>query len=50
LTNRWWDDQMQRCGDQNFFSILMGEECGTLTLGRRMSLSEPAVSSEQTLV
>jgi len=42
LTNRWWEDQMQRCGDQNVFSILMGE-CGTLTLGRRTTIAEPAV-------
>lgn len=42
LTNRWWEDQMQRCGDQNVFAILIGEECGTLTIGRRASLAEPA--------
>jgi len=47
LTNRWWDDQIQRCGDQNVFSILIGEECGTLTLGRRATLSEPAVLSSK---
>jgi hypothetical protein len=41
LTNRWWEDQMQRSGHQNFFSILMGEECGTLTIGRRATLAEP---------
>jgi hypothetical protein len=41
LTNRWWEDQIQRCGDQNVFAILMGD-CGTLTLGRRATLSEPA--------
>jgi len=45
LTNRWWEDQMQRCGDQNVFSILMGE-CGTLTIGRRATLSEPAVAPQ----
>jgi len=46
LTNRWWEDQMQRCGDQNVFSILMGE-CGTLTLGRRATIAEPAVVPQE---
>lgn len=32
LINRWWNDQLQRAGDQNLFAILIGEECGTLTL------------------
>jgi hypothetical protein len=32
LVNRWWNDQLQRAGDQNLFGILTGEECGTLTL------------------
>lgn len=32
LVNRWWNDQLQRAGDQNLFGILIGEECGTLTL------------------
>eukprot|EP00535_Pseudo-nitzschia_heimii_P006651 CAMPEP_0197178896 /NCGR_PEP_ID=MMETSP1423-20130617/4019_1 /TAXON_ID=476441 /ORGANISM="Pseudo-nitzschia heimii, Strain UNC1101" /LENGTH=1127 /DNA_ID=CAMNT_0042628715 /DNA_START=243 /DNA_END=3623 /DNA_ORIENTATION=- len=32
LTNRWWEDQIQRCGDQNILAILMGD-CGTLTIG-----------------
>jgi hypothetical protein len=32
LVNRWWNDQLQRCGDPNLFSILIGEECGTLAL------------------
>jgi Calcium-dependent channel, 7TM region, putative phosphate len=52
LTNRWWEDQMQRCGDQNFFSILMGEECGTLTIGRRATLAEPSahVASEDHVI
>mmetsp|Transcript_9593 Transcript_9593/g.17159 ORF Transcript_9593/g.17159 Transcript_9593/m.17159 type:complete len:427 (-) Transcript_9593:555-1835(-) len=51
LTNRWWEDQMQRCGDQNVFAILMGEECGTLTIGRRATLMEPAhVASEHHIV
>ena len=43
LTNRWWEDQIQRCGDQNVFAILMGD-CGTLTIGRRATLAEPAVA------
>ncbi|KAG7344178.1 protein of unknown function DUF221-domain containing protein [Nitzschia inconspicua] len=52
LTNRWWEDQMQRCGEQNFFSVLMGEECGTLTIGRRATLAEPAahVGTDHVLV
>jgi hypothetical protein len=32
LINRWWDDQLQRAGDQNWLWILTGEECGTLTI------------------
>lgn len=43
LTNRWWEDQIQRCGDQNIVAILMGD-CGTLSLGRRATLSEHAVT------
>lgn len=35
LVNRWWNDQLQRCGDQPVLPILIGEECGTLTIGRR---------------
>ena len=30
--NNWWNDQLQKCGDQNIFRILMGEECGTLKI------------------
>ena len=45
LTNRWWDDQMQRCGEQNVFAILMGD-CGTLTLGRRATLAEPVTEHQ----
>lgn len=40
LVNRWWNDQLQHAGDQNIISILMGEECGTLTLGKRANLTE----------
>ena len=32
LINRWWNDQLQRAGPQNTFMVLIGEECGTLTL------------------
>ena len=32
VINRWWTDQFQRAGKQNFFNVLFGEECGTLTL------------------
>ena len=49
LTNRWWEDQIQRCGDQNVFAILMGD-CGTLTIGRRATLAEPAGTTEHQLV
>mmetsp|Transcript_11636 Transcript_11636/g.29438 ORF Transcript_11636/g.29438 Transcript_11636/m.29438 type:complete len:1131 (+) Transcript_11636:250-3642(+) len=49
LTNRWWEDQIQRCGDQNVFAILMGD-CGTLTIGRRATLAEPASTTEHQLV
>jgi hypothetical protein len=31
LIDRWWNDQLQRAGNQNLFSILIGDECGTLT-------------------
>lgn len=33
LINRWWEDQIQRAGRQNILEILIGEECGSLTLG-----------------
>ncbi|KAL7560546.1 hypothetical protein ACA910_001418 [Epithemia clementina (nom. ined.)] len=32
IIDRWWNDQLQRAGPQNFFMVLIGEECGTLTL------------------
>jgi len=32
LVNRWWEDQLQRAGEQRFFRVLIGEECGTLTI------------------
>lgn len=40
LVNRWWNDQFQRCGDQPLLSILIGEECGKLTLEGRENLEE----------
>jgi hypothetical protein len=42
LVNRWWKDQLQRCGPQNVLSIAIGEECGTLTIGRRANLVDTA--------
>jgi hypothetical protein len=35
LVNRWWNDQLQRCGNQPIIPILIGEECGNLTIGKR---------------
>ena len=32
MINRWWENQFRRAGPQNFFKVLIGEECGTLTL------------------
>ena len=32
LINRWWNDQLQRAGEQNVLAILIGEECGTMTI------------------
>ena len=32
LIDRWWNDQLQRAGEQDVFFILIGEECGTLTI------------------
>ena len=33
--NRWWAEQFYRAGEQNFFMVLFGEECGTLSLTDR---------------
>ena len=33
--NRWWSDQLQRCGDPDILKVLSGQECGNLTLGNR---------------
>mmetsp|Transcript_15271 Transcript_15271/g.22739 ORF Transcript_15271/g.22739 Transcript_15271/m.22739 type:complete len:1183 (-) Transcript_15271:1847-5395(-) len=35
LIDRWWKDQLQRCGEQDILPILIGEESGKLTIGRR---------------
>jgi hypothetical protein len=35
VANRWWSDQFMRAGEQNFFMVLFGEECGTLSLTDR---------------
>jgi hypothetical protein len=40
LVNRWWNDQLQRAGPQNIISILVGEECGNLTIGNRANLMD----------
>ena len=40
LVNRWWNDQLQSCGEQNMLRILIGEESGTLMLGRTANLVE----------
>jgi hypothetical protein len=50
LIDRWWNDRLQSCGEQNMLNILIGEECGTLTIGRRASLAESTVPSMHTVV
>ena len=40
LVNRWWNDQLQSCGEQHTLRILIGEESGTLMLGRTANLVE----------
>eukprot|EP00592_Proboscia_alata_P015609 CAMPEP_0194394914 /NCGR_PEP_ID=MMETSP0174-20130528/124122_1 /TAXON_ID=216777 /ORGANISM="Proboscia alata, Strain PI-D3" /LENGTH=740 /DNA_ID=CAMNT_0039190771 /DNA_START=1250 /DNA_END=3472 /DNA_ORIENTATION=- len=32
--NQWWDNQIQQAGEQNWFRILIGEEFGTLMIGK----------------
>jgi hypothetical protein len=39
LIDRWWSDQLQRAGDQKLFSVLIGEESGTLLIGKRENMS-----------
>ena len=31
----WWHDQLQRSEDQHWLRLLIGEEGGTLVLGKR---------------
>ena len=38
LINRWWKDQLQSAGKQDFFSVLIGQECGTLTISGASSV------------
>lgn len=38
LVNRWWSDQLQCAGEQNVLGVLIGEECGTLLIGKRTDL------------
>lgn len=40
LIDRWWSDQLQRAGDQKVYSILIGEESGTLLIGKRENFSQ----------
>lgn len=37
VINKWWDEQLKRAGPQNLAAILIGSECGTLTIGDRRS-------------
>lgn len=39
LIDEWWSDQLKRAGDQNLFAILIGEQSGTLLLGKRATAS-----------
>jgi len=48
LVNRWWNDQLQSCGEQNMLRILIGEESGTLMLGRAANIVEMKSRSETT--
>uniref|UniRef100_A0A7S3QEH8 CSC1/OSCA1-like 7TM region domain-containing protein n=2 Tax=Chaetoceros debilis TaxID=122233 RepID=A0A7S3QEH8_9STRA len=41
ILNNWWNEQVDISGRQDFFSVLMGEESGTLRLGRRQQKSAP---------
>jgi hypothetical protein len=57
LIDRWWMDQLQQCGRQNVISILIGEECGTLTISQSSLydsdddiLAKPSTVSENELV
>jgi len=35
ILNHWWSTQIQAAGKQDVFSVLVGEESGTLRLGRK---------------
>jgi len=35
ILNHWWSQQIQAAGKQDFLSILVGEQSGTLRLGRK---------------
>lgn len=48
LINRWWNDQLQRAGEQNVLAILIGEECGTLTLSG-LSMVDVELSEQPSL-
>ena len=55
LINAWWNDQLQRAGEQNVFAILIGEECGTLTISglqnNEVELNpQPSMSDVQSFV
>jgi hypothetical protein len=47
LVNRWWNDQLQSCGEQNLLGVLIGEESGTLMLGRTANLVEMSTSTKE---
>lgn len=38
LINRWWKDQLQSAGKLNMLPVLIGEECGTLTISGASSV------------
>jgi len=50
LVNRWWNDQLQSCGEQHLLRILIGEESGTLMLGRTANLVEMSNRSSKEFV
>ena len=55
LVNRWWEDQLQRAGEQRFFRVLIGEECGTLTISGATNADfelcdHPVLSNSHSLV
>lgn len=45
LVNNWWIDQFQSSGKQSFFSVLVGEESGTLKLGRQFRNNRNKIAS-----